>query len=409
MSNWNKNDDDFALKEKMEMERKNELEKIDKEIEEEESNMERSFRYHRETTGETDGKREGHHEGHDETKGDDNESVVSDYEDMTGDTMTINTDMLYLDQEVPASQEFSLISFATPSQTNIEKKESYFMKHFVRDEFMFKLLRLVREKLIERKDELLTNFEETLNDTIVQIGVSDLHKHVDTDYKYYKSGKRVELEEKLRKKCPDLLFDHMIKVRGSGSRDGTYLTEREKYLTEHDPDKFIIYRVQTGGWVPFEPDITMIQDVETRETVMNNIITGYRKNEEDMNKYFKADVRERLRKKMDIQEKKFKIENKERIEKARLYEKLGIRPKSIVDSEGKPDIARVNGDLIIADPTKVTADLVGANSKHLVSAEEGDEIRNKNEHDLFVKRLAECTDPEMKGKMEKYGKEVGLI
>jgi len=143
------------------------------------------------------------------------------------------------------------------------------------------------------------------------------------EFKFVNNESLQELAKKIR---PDVMFGQAFKIRGTAPNtvDGhNYLKQRAKLLGDTDAN-FDVSAGEMYKWLPFDPDVSHIQDQTTRDARMNDILRGYMENQQE-----KAEFLEKLR-----QEEIKKMSEKNRVRKEQQREQ---RKKEIMEKlqEGK--------------------------------------------------------------------------
>ncbi len=225
----------------------------------------------------------------------------------------IREDVLEEDPEI-ASQKFVLLSFISPENV-LQSKEKFFFEKFLTDyEIQYKTKSL--EEFLGNTVMAINSKIDAAIDSLSAVGLSSEQidalrakrvpvEGVMVDYQTYlqkhkKEVSRTSIEEAYK----DFVFRNGQKledefhaannfqttVRGLKVR-GVYGTSAEaevraKKLIRNDPLHNILLG-QVGKWLPWDPSPNAIQEQEYAEDQLNNLMKSYRKNEENVESFYK--------------------------------------------------------------------------------------------------------------------------
>lgn len=232
-----------------------------------------------------------------------------------------------------------LASFAEPPHDVVAHRELIMMREFLR--FLIKHRMITVAPELESLDVLKKVILEKYQKEIDSKGLSlpeltpdtaELHKRLDpfefefmevfeNRYSEFKFCNKDILQTLTAQVQPNVMFNRAMKIRGTAPNtpEGLkFIKERAKLLGDID-DKFDVVAGEMYKWTPFNPDISLIKDQNTRDQRMNDILRGYMKNQED-----KGEFLEKLR-----QEELKKMEEKNRVRKE---EQRALRKKLIEEA-----------------------------------------------------------------------------
>lgn len=228
-----------------------------------------------------------------------------------------------------------LVSFAEPPQDIIAGRETLMLKEF--------LMFLVKHKMITISPELenldilrrliLEQYQQEIDDKGLQIPEIDaesaeLLSRMDPFTKEFMevltmryNDFKILNSESLKKICtkayPNVQFERGFKIRGTAPNtpDGIqYLKNRAKLLGDID-GHFDVAAGEMYKWTPYNPDVSLIQDQNTRDQRMNNLLQGYMNNKAERAEFLQKMKEEEINK---MNEKNRLRKEKEREERKRL-------------------------------------------------------------------------------------------
>lgn len=136
-------------------------------------------------------------------------------------------------------------------------------------------------------------------------------------YNDFKVLNAEQLKAICMKAYPNVQFERGFKIRGSApnTADGIrYLKERAKLLGDVD-GHFDVVAGEMYKWTPFNPDVSLIQDQNTRDQRMNNLLQGYMNNRNERAEFLQRMKDEEINK---MNEKNRLRKENERAERKRL-------------------------------------------------------------------------------------------
>ena len=219
------------------------------------------------------------------------------------------TDYLDVDKPLPG-QNYACLSFVCPEEIIKKKEEFYF------DSYLEELTR--EQNFVERERYYFRVFCENLQkkykiaDDEANL-FNDYLKYVEEDsdnlntlykrenftvnnfkdkYELYLTANKVALNEKF-----DTLHNFRTSVRGIKIR-GVFATLKEaeiraKVLQKLDKN-FHVYVAQVGYWLPFDPSVDQIENVEYAENELNKLVKAYKENETKKEIFFNEQTREKV-------------------------------------------------------------------------------------------------------------------
>lgn len=229
-----------------------------------------------------------------------------------------------------------LVSFAEPPHDVVASRELVIMHEYLK--FLIKHRMIIVSPELESMDTLkkviLEQYQKEIDNQGLELpeltpDTAELHMRLDpfehefmqvlsTKYDEFKFSNQDALKELASRIHPEVMFNRAMKIRGSAPNtpDGLkYLKERAELLGNID-GKFDVSAGEMYKWGPFNPDVSLIKDQNTRDKRMNDILRGYMHNQEQ-----KAEFLEKLR-----QEEIKKMEEKNRVRKE---EQRAMRKKLI--------------------------------------------------------------------------------
>lgn len=238
-----------------------------------------------------------------------------------------------------------LASFAEPPQDITAGRETLMMKEF--------LMFLVKHKMITISSELenldilrrliLEQYQQEIDDKGLQIPEIDAENAellVRMDpftkefmevlvmrYNDFKILNGEQLKNICTKAYPNVQFERGFKIRGSApnTSDGIkYLKERSKLLGDID-GHFDVVAGEMYKWTPFNPDVSLIQDQNTRDQRMNNLLQGYMNNRAERTEFLQKMKEEEINK---MNEKNRQRKEQERVERKRLLAEAAAQAQS---------------------------------------------------------------------------------
>ena len=272
------------------------------------------------------------------------------------------TDYLDVDKPLPG-QNYACLSFVCPEEI-IKKKEDFYFNSYLeqlsqeqnfveRERYYF---RIFCEKLQKKykivndddKDEtsgelnIFNDYLKYIDDESDELNVLYKNENFTVNnfcdkYELYISQNKVALNEKF-----DTLHKFRTSVRGIKIR-GVFATLKEaeiraKVLQKLDKN-FHVYVAQVGYWLPFDPSVDQIENVEYAENDLNKLVKAYKENETKKEVFFNEQTREKVNEISTLERQK-----REEAKKAKEAEES--------TSSGKPDNEgqKIINELEKADP-----------------------------------------------------------
>jgi len=227
------------------------------------------------------------------------------------------TDYLDVDKPLPG-QNYACLSFVCPEEI-IKKKEDFYFNSYLeqlsveqnfveRERYYFRVFceKLQKKyKIVKDDDKDETSGELNIfNDYLKYIDdesdeLNTLYKNENftvnnfcDKYELYLSQNKVALNEKF-----DTLHKFRTSVRGIKIR-GVFATLKEaeiraKVLQKLDKN-FHVYVAQVGYWLPFDPSVDQIENVEYAENDLNKLVKAYKENETKKEVFFNEQTREKV-------------------------------------------------------------------------------------------------------------------
>jgi hypothetical protein len=275
------------------------------------------------------------------------------------------TDYLDVDKPLPG-QNYACLSFVCPEEI-IKKKEDFYFNSYLeqlsqeqnfveRERYYFRIFceKLQKKYKIVNDDKDETSGELNIfNDYLKYIDdesdeLNSLYKNENftvnnfcDKYDLYLSQNKVVLNEKF-----DTLHKFRTSVRGIKIR-GVFATLKEaeiraKVLQKLDKN-FHVYVAQVGYWLPFDPSVDQIENVEYAENDLNKLVKAYKENETKKEVFFNEQTRE-------------KVNEISTLERQKREEAKKAKEAEVSTSSGKPDNEGQNiiNELEKADPWLAT-------------------------------------------------------
>jgi hypothetical protein len=265
------------------------------------------------------------------------------------------TDYLDVDKPLPG-QNYACLSFVCPEEI-IKKKEDFYFNSYLeqlsqeqnfveRERYYFRIFceKLQKKfKIVKDDDKDETSDELNIfNDYLKYIDdesdeLNSLYKNENftvnnfcDKYDLYLSQNKVVLNEKF-----DTLHKFRTSVRGIKIR-GVFATLKEaeiraKVLQKLDKN-FHVYVAQVGYWLPFDPSVDQIENVEYAENDLNKLVKAYKENETKKEVFFNEQTREKVNEISTLERQK--------------REEATTEPSKKLDNEGQ----KIINELEKADP-----------------------------------------------------------
>jgi len=223
--------------------------------------------------------------------------------------------ILKADKEIPG-QRLALISFVSPEDI-LEDKDKYFFQRFVNnfefefrskklEEFLAKQVLDINNQLEEKASELEKNeqaesaelcrkskirIDSLLNELnqFVKNSASELtYNQIKDSYDNYVDENRRDLEETFNENNGFRTSIRGFKVRGVfANREEAAIYAKELI---DDDDCADIHMADVGKWIPWDPTVRQLKDLEYADAQLNTLIKMKQQNEEDKAKFFKERV-----------------------------------------------------------------------------------------------------------------------
>lgn len=180
-------------------------------------------------------------------------------------------------------QNYALVSFVSPVQEVLEKKESFLFQKYLEQkssELSFVHDSLLKDK--ENKDEEKERIRQEKINKLAEL-FSDKDKLI-KEYQNYKLCNVAEFQSEI-----DNLTDGRNNIRGLKVR-GVYenlqdARDKAGKLQKLD-GSFNIFLCSVGKWSVFDPDPNTIDNQEYMESGLNNLIKGYEENRANASQFF---------------------------------------------------------------------------------------------------------------------------
>jgi hypothetical protein len=218
------------------------------------------------------------------------------------------TDYLDVDKPLPG-QNYACLSFVCPEEL-IKKKEEFYFESYLeeltreqnfveREKFYFKIFceTLKKKYNIEPEVNLFNDYLAYVEEENETLNSQYQHENFTINnfkdkYDLYLSTNKNELNEKF-----DTLHKFRTSVRGIKIR-GVFSTLKEaeiraKVLQKLDKN-FHVYVAQVGYWLPFDPSVDQIENVEYAESQLNKLVKAYKENETKKEVFFNEQTREKV-------------------------------------------------------------------------------------------------------------------
>lgn len=217
--------------------------------------------------------------------------------------MTEDVKHVYLREDKPIQgQNYACLSFISPEKT-INMKNDY---------FAYKYQQHVASEYVNIFNELVDKILD--GDEVEMSQVVDLKKRmtrvageVIVDYNKHKSlyADYLYREEETIGKEFDKTNDFQTSVRGVKIR-GVYDTLEEaqtrgQVLQKIDPVHNILL-CKVGAWVPFDPDVAKMSNVQYLDDNLNELMKAYEENQQKKDHFFQEQTRQRIQESKEQQE-----------------------------------------------------------------------------------------------------------
>lgn len=223
----------------------------------------------------------------------------------------VKEDFLDEDKEIPG-QRFCLLSFLSPEKV-LNRKDLFFFEQFLKnyeinwktknlEKFLAKQVMDFNAKLDEeanrldasdlsgaadvcrqsriRIDGVLESYQSYVKENAKDITYTTIKESFD-DYMYSNSKR---LEDEFHAKNDFQTTIRGLKIRGSyGSQEEA--TARAKKLQRQDPIHNI-FVAEVGKWLAWDPNPHEVQSQEYAEEQLNELMSAYKKNEEDREQFY---------------------------------------------------------------------------------------------------------------------------
>jgi hypothetical protein len=200
---------------------------------------------------------------------------------MPASDFAIADDYDWLDEDpVIPDQRFTLLSFHEPKDDTITLREVFFMSKFIEE--------CLRED--PEFDKKRVNFAKVSAEKLISL-------YHDFRYDNYE-----DLSKLAKEKYPTEMFERALKVRGcfkSHSKATDRMNELKKYDAIHSQ-----YIAEVGKWLPFNPPESAIENYETSNKRLNEIIAAGRKNQVDAKEFYERERQERIKQEREINERR---------------------------------------------------------------------------------------------------------
>jgi hypothetical protein len=231
---------------------------------------------------------------------------------MSGVAQAVREDFLDEDPEIPG-QKFALLSFISPENV-LQRKDQFLFQKFLTDyEVEYKVKGL--EQFLGSTVLDLNRAIDAAADAIDRAGDGEAAETIrkkrvavdavmDQYQTFIKKNKKEVTRTSIEEAYKDFLFrrqtkleeefhaanDFQTTIRGLKVR-GVYSTTQEasvraKKLMRTDPVHNILVG-EIGKWLPWDPSPNAIQDQEYAEEQLNSLMQNYKKNEEDVDNFYR--------------------------------------------------------------------------------------------------------------------------
>jgi hypothetical protein len=238
------------------------------------------------------------------------------------------TDYLDVDKPLPG-QNYACLSFVCPEEL-IKKKEEFYYESYLeeltreqnfveREKFYFKIFceTLQKKYNIEPEVNLFNDYLAYIEEENETLNSQYQHENFTINnfkdkYDLYLSTNKNELNEKF-----DTLHKFRTSVRGIKIR-GVFSTLKEaeiraKVLQKLDKN-FHVYVAQVGYWLPFDPSVDQIENVEYAESQLNKLVKAYKENETKKEVFFNEQTREKVNEISTLERQKREEAKNEKVE-----------------------------------------------------------------------------------------------
>jgi hypothetical protein len=225
-------------------------------------------------------------------------------------------------------QNYGLISFLTPPVELTEKKEAFLFANYINSKKKAYNNVLPEEIELSKKTK-----EELLQEKAAIVAkIFDSETSLIEDYKGYKNIHGSELEEQFSKMVKGMNTVHGVKMRGNFNS----LEEAKAAaidLQKMDPIHNI-YVGQIGYWLPWNPNSDEIEDQKYMNEQLDDIMKGYRENQQKSKEFFQDRKNEMLE---DMEkENQSKIEKNKQLLEANQEEGQGSEPVELSSESSEP-------------------------------------------------------------------------
>ena len=238
------------------------------------------------------------------------------------------TDYLDVDKPLPG-QNYACLSFVCPEEL-IKKKEEFYYESYLeeltreqnfveREKFYFKIFceTLQKKYNIEPEVNLFNDYLAYVEEENETLNSQYQHENFTINnfkdkYDLYLSTNKAALNEKF-----DTLHKFRTSVRGIKIR-GVFSTLKEaeiraKVLQKLDKN-FHVYVAQVGYWLPFDPSVDQIENVEYAESQLNKLVKAYKENETKKEVFFNEQTREKVNEISTLERQKREEAKNEKVE-----------------------------------------------------------------------------------------------
>lgn len=242
-------------------------------------------------------------------------------------------DFDHVDEDpIIADQRFGVISFYEPKQDVLTLRELLIMEEFIKE--------CLREDPEVGKKRV--NLSKVVNLKTVS---SSKFLQLYHDFRYDNID---ELTKKAKEIYPDQIFERAFKIRGNYK--SLKKADEQKNKLKLVDQLHSQYIVEVGKWAPFNPPENAIENYETSNKKLNEMMQEQRKNISETREFYEQQKQERIKKSIQAnEERRAKIANNDEdaiLAELREQEILGIYSG---ESRTRPKPSKANR--IVADAT----------------------------------------------------------
>jgi len=195
--------------------------------------------------------------------------------------VNVDDDFDFVDEDdIIQDQQFAVISFYEPPQDVLTLREVFIFQEFIKE--------CLREDPELKKKRV--NFKKVSTSALTQL------------YNDFRFDNIDELNKLAKLEFPDQIFERAVKLRGN-FKSQRKAQERMNHLKRHDQthSQFIS---EVGKWMPFNPPEHAIDDYQTSNKRLNEMMHAQRANNQEAKEFYEKEKQERIRQCMDLNSKR---------------------------------------------------------------------------------------------------------